>query len=751
MEVFLFIVVILVVLAVSDLIVGVGNDAVNFLNSAYGSRVAPHHVIMLVASLGIAAGTLFSGGMMEVARKGIFNPEMFYFSEIMTIFLSVMLADVILLDFFNTFGLPTSTTVSIVFELLGAAVVLSLIKIAHSTGDFSQIINYINTSKAIAIIGGILLSIVVAFTLGAIVQFITRLVFTFNYKEKILRYGGVFGGIAITAITFFILLSGLKNAPFISEKSLAWITGNTNFIIVLSFVFWSILFQALVFLKINIFKIVVLVGTFALALAFAANDLVNFIGVPLAGLHSYQIAAQSTDYSELLMGALKGKVESSPWLLILAGLIMIATLYFNKKARTVIKTGVDLSRQSEGAERFESSLLARTIVRVNVNLAQKISHYFPNSFKKFLENRYTNSHVSFTTPDGQKISFDLVRASVNLMVASIIISIATSWKLPLSTTYVTFMVAMGSSFSDKAWGRDSAVYRINGVITVIGGWFFTALIAFTIAGIFATIIYYGELPAMISLALFALFIVYRSHRLHSSRAKEETPVNEQAEISKTSSALSALNSISLQFINFLTYFSSSLNFALTSFAMFDRKEITKSMDELKKIKKDANKIVSEIIVTIRNLSENEVKKGRRYGKIMGATQDISYNYRTLVAQLFDHIENNHRPLIAEQIKSLEELKVAMLAQIKEAINYLENPLSIEEFTTSSSKVIDLIHLLDENQVKMLRDETKEFSTRGNLLYLEMLSISENISSQITHLILVINKNYISLSKDSAQS
>ena len=337
------------------------------------------------------------------------------------------------------------------------------------------------------------------------------------------------------------------------------------------------------------------------------------------------------------------------------------------------------------------------------------------------------------------------------MVASIIISIATSWKLPLSTTYVTFMVAMGTSFSDKAWGRDSAVYRINGVITVIGGWFFTALIAFTIAGIFATIIYYGELPAMILLALFALFIVYRSHRLHSSRAKEETPVNKQAEISKTSSALTALNSISLQFSDFFTYFSSSLNVALTSFAMFDRKEITKSMNELKKIKKDGNKIVNEIIVTIRNLSENEVKKGRRYGKIMGATQDISYNYRTLVAQLFDHIENNHRPLIAEQLKSLEELKVAMLVQIKDAINYLQNPLSIEEFTESSSKVIELIHLLDENQVKMLRDETKEFSTRGNLLYLEMLSISENISSQITHLILVINKNYISLSKDSTQS
>ena len=747
MEVFLFVVIILIILAVSDLVVGVGNDAVNFLNSAYGSKVAPHHIIMLVASLGIAAGTLFSGGMMEVARKGIFNPEMFYFSEIMTIFLSVMLADVILLDFFNTFGLPTSTTVSIVFELLGAAVVLSLIKIIHSTGDFSQLINYINTSKAIAIIGGILLSIVIAFTFGAIIQFLARLVFTFNYKEKIMRYGGLFGGVAITSITFFILLSGLKHAPFISEKSLAWITSNSNMIMVISFIFWSILFQILIFLKINILKIIVLVGTFALALAFAANDLVNFIGVPLAGLHSYQIASQSSNYSELLMSALKGQVESSPWLLIVAGLIMIATLYFNKKARSVIKTGVDLSRQSEGYERFESSLLARTIVRANVNLVQKINKAIPHWMKSFFEKRYSNAHLSLTTPDGQKISFDLVRASVNLIVSSILISIATSWKLPLSTTYVTFMVAMGTSLSDKAWGRDSAVYRINGVITVIGGWFFTALIAFTISGLFAIVIYYGELAAIIALSVLALVLVYRSHRLHSSRVKEEH-VEISADTSITTSALSALNSISLKFNEYLTFLSTSFESALTSFTMFDRAEITKSMAELKKIKKDGNKIVGEIIVIIRDLPENEVKKGRRYGKIMGATQDISYNYRTLATKLFDHIENNHRPLIPEQLKSIEELKVAMLTQINFAKNYLENPMSLEDYTKSASEVSELIHKLDENQVNMLREVSKDFSTRGNLLYLDILSISENISSQLTHLLMVLNKNYISLTKEA---
>ncbi|MFH1525455.1 MAG: inorganic phosphate transporter, partial [Bacteroidota bacterium] len=490
--------------------------------------------------------------------------------------------------------------------------------------------------------------------------------------------------------------------------------------------------------------------TFALALAFAANDLVNFIGVPLAGMHSYQIASGSENISELLMEALKGKVESNPWLLILAGVVMIATLYLNKKARSVIKTGIDLSRQSEGYERFESSLLARSIVRANVNIAAKLSRVFPASVKRFLNKRFENAHLNLTTPDGQKISFDLVRASVNLMVASVLISIATSWKLPLSTTYVTFMVAMGTSLSDRAWGRDSAVFRINGVITVIGGWFFTAFIAFTVAGFFAAIIYFGELIAIIILSIFSLVIIFRSHIAHSKRSKEEATIEEQMVISKTTSALTALENISKKFNDFLSVLSSSLESALTSFTAFDRSEITKCKDELKRIKKDGNKIVSEIIAVIRNLSENEVKKGRRYGKIMGATQDISYNYRTLVVKLFEHIENNHRPLIPEQIKNLGELKDALITQIRKAQENLNTPESFEEFKKSAEFVSELIHKFDENQVNMLRDVSGDFSTRGNLLYLDILSISENISSQLGHILSVLNKNYVSLTKEQAQ-
>lgn len=748
MEIFIFILVILFILAVSDLIVGVGNDAVNFFNSAFGSKVAPRHIILLVASIGIVAGTLFSSGMMEVARKGIFNPEHFYFNELMTIFLAVMLTDVILLDFFNTFGLPTSTTVSIVFELLGAAVAVSLIKISNNSEDLGEIITYINTSKAIAIISGILLSIVVAFTVGAVVQFFTRLVFTFDYKSKLNRYGGIFGGISLTAITFFIVIKGSKSASFMTEDIKMWISSNTVFLLLISFVVWAIIFQVLQFLKVNILKIIVFVGTFALALAFAANDLVNFIGVPLAGLHSFQIAANSPEHGNLLMEALKGKIASDPWLLIAAGFVMIGTIYFNKKARSVLKTSIDLGRQHEGDERFESSLLARSLVRMNISLSDTVNKYSPAVIRNSINKRFINSERIPVDADGKPLSFDLLRASVNLMVASILISIATSWKLPLSTTYVTFMVAMGSSLSDRAWGRDSAVYRINGVITVIGGWFFTAFIAFTISGVFASIIYFGELTAIILLSLLAVYFVFRTHIIHKNKSTEETS-EEVFTIEEENPGLSSFTRIAAKYSIYLETISTALISLFTAFTTFDRNAVKEAKDGSKAIKKSANKIVSDIVFAVRNLPDKEVKKGRRYGKMMGATQEISLNYRSMVDKMFVHIDNNHRPLNEEQNKQLIQLKSVVVIQIEKANEYINAPDKFEEFVNATAEVNEQILKIEENNVTILRNEGESFSTRGNMLYLDIISGLENISSQINHLISVLHKNYLSLTKDKA--
>ncbi|MCD4744752.1 MAG: inorganic phosphate transporter, partial [Bacteroidales bacterium] len=455
-NIYLILIIVLFALAISDLIVGVSNDAVNFLNSAIGSKVAPFNVIMIIAALGILVGATFSGGMMEIARKGIFHPEHFYFSEIMIIFLAVMITDVILLDTFNTFGMPTSTTVSIVFELLGAAVAVSIIKITNSP-DALELSEYINTAKALAIITGILLSVVLAFSIGAIIQYLVRILFSFDYKKNLKYFGAIWGGIAITAITYFILIKGAKGASFMSDDAKQLIRENTLTIIGVSFFAWTIILLLLTWVsKINILKLIVLVGTFALAMAFAGNDLVNFIGVPLAGYESFKefIANPAADPNMFPMLKLAGKVKTPTLFLIIAGLIMAVTLWLSRKARTVTETEIGLSRQDVGQERFGSSYFARSIVRNTRSFATRLNFLIPKSItnkidKQFDQTVYKQKQKAL---GANAPAFDMVRASVNLVVASILISFATSLKLPLSTTYVTFMVAMGTSLSDRAWG-----------------------------------------------------------------------------------------------------------------------------------------------------------------------------------------------------------------------------------------------------------------------------------------------------------
>ena len=477
-ELFFFAVLLLAAFAAFDLVVGVSNDAVNFLNSAIGAKVAPRYVILAIATVGILAGVTFSSGMMEVARKGIFHPAYFTMPELIGIFLAVMLTDIILLDVFNTFGLPTSTTVSIVFELLGAAVAVATMKVLQIGDDLSTVVEYINTSQALFIISGILLSVAVSFVCGAIVQTLTRLLFTFEYAKRMKYYGALWGGVALSSITYFILVKGAKGTSFLSGETKEWIASNALTILLVSFVVSAVVLQVLIIFRMNILKPIILVGTFSLAMAFAANDLVNFIGVPMAGYHAYETAAVSASPLDVSMAALEKAVPANNYLLLLAGLIMVATLWLSKKARTVSETELSLGQQEEGNERFESIRLARLIVRISISVIDASKRVIPAPIRAALDKRLDTSRYEARVDEDDRPSFDLMRASVNIMVASAVISYATSYKLPRSTTYVTFMVSMGTSFADRAWGRESAVYRVTGVLTVVGGWFMTAITAF---------------------------------------------------------------------------------------------------------------------------------------------------------------------------------------------------------------------------------------------------------------------------------
>ncbi len=524
-NIYILMIVALVVLAIVDLVVGVSNDAVNFLNSAIGSKAVSFKTIMIVASLGIAFGALSSSGMMEVARKGIFMPSEFYFNEIMIIFMAVMITDILLLDFFNTLGMPTSTTVSIVFELLGAAVVISLIKISVSdTETFSDLSHYINTEKATEIILGILLSVIVAFSVGAFVQYVSRLLLTFKFEQKAKWVSALFGGIAATAITYFILIKGLKGASFVSGDFKEFVFSNTLTIVVLSFAFWTGL-SALItgVFKMSVYKFIIIIGTFAIAMAFAGNDLVNFIGVPIAAWQSYEAWSVSgvaaTDFS---MEVMSKKVPTPSLLLFAAGLIMVLTLWFSKKARAVLKTSLDLSSQDSVKERFDPNFISRGLVRFTTMIAKYHETIIPESLHNKIEKQFKKPKFIKAIDKKEGLpAFDMVRAAVNLMVASILISIATSMKLPLSTTYVTFMVAMGSSLADRAWGRESAVYRVAGVLNVIGGWFFTAFSAFVASGIIAYLIYLGEAPMIAVLLLITILILVRNYFNHKNKGNDK--------------------------------------------------------------------------------------------------------------------------------------------------------------------------------------------------------------------------------------
>ncbi|MFC1584752.1 anion permease [Fibrobacterota bacterium] len=737
-EFFLAAVIILIAFAVFDLMVGVSNDAVNFLNSSIGSRVAPRAVIMIVASLGILAGVTFSSGMMEVARKGIFHPQFFTMPELLMIFLAVMLTDVILLDMFNTFGLPTSTTVSIVFELLGGAVAVSVLKILAEGGGLSTLGEYINTAKALMIIFGILLSVVVAFFFGAVVQFFTRLLFSFDYMARLKRYGGVWGGIAMASIFYFILVKGSKGASFLTPEATAYIKENAWTIMFWAFLASTVVFQILLFLQINILKPLILIGTFALAMAFAANDLVNFIGVPLAGLASYQAALASDSPLTVTMGMLAKKVPTNTYFLLIAGAIMVITLWISKKARTVTQTEISLGQQEEGVERFESVLLSRIIVRMWLGSSEIIKLLIPRFIRDGIAGRMDPERSPIQSEEGP--SFDLMRASVNLMVASACISYATSQKLPLSTTYVTFMVAMGTSFADRAWGRESAVYRITGVLTVIGGWFMTAISAFMVSALMAVIIYYSNFYAVPVVLIAIGLMVWKSHRTHDIRSQEK----EKERIFNLRKIKDAPGSIATTFEHMgllIREIRESLDITLEALFRQDLGVLKVKAKNVKKIQNWSNIIIANIFKSMRLLQKHDQKISGQYAQTIRRLQQLTDCNRDITMRAMMHVDNQHKGLINDQIHDLQAVR-RMIHEIfreTEAIFSKKVPADREAVQKRHRELKQTVR--DMNQGQMDRIISRASKTRLSILYYAVTEDIVALSKQNLRLVGIFQDSF----------
>ncbi len=735
-NIYLILVIVLFALAISDLIVGVSNDAVNFLNSAIGAKAAPYKYIMIVAAIGILFGATFSSGMMEVARKGIFNPQYFIFSEIMIIFLAVMITDVILLDVFNTFGMPTSTTVSIVFEILGAAVAVAIIKVMNNPE--MGISEYINTAKALAIISGILLSVVISFSAGALVQYITRLIFSFNYTKRLNYLGAIWGGIAITAITYFILVKGAKGASFMDDSSKEWIKSNGLTIIIVSLITWTIFLQVIkLIFRTDILKIIVLAGTFALAMAFAGNDLVNFIGVPLAGFESFKIFVASGD-AGISMEALAGKVSTPTYMLIIAGVVMVVTLWTSQKAKAVVKTSLDLSRQHEGDERFGSSYFARSIVRVAINASGKVSSIMPNAIGRVINKQFDSMEYEERrrAMGAEAPAFDMLRASVNLVVASILISIATNMKLPLSTTYVTFMVAMGSSLADRAWGRESAVYRITGVLSVIGGWFFTALSAFTVAFVMAMLISLLGIWFVAVLIIIAVYITFRTHLVYKKNNKAETEVDdfEIEEINGEILAEKVLEKCTYSVTDILKKVSQLYSQAINDFEAEDRRSLKEINKEVKALNKKAKKLKGSVYPTVKKLQEQAIDSSLYYIQVVDYLRETAHCLSFITEPAFEHIDNNHKVFTLEQFEELNGIRNDVQNFMAKSIRVITQSdySQLEDLVKQQQSIFETMRTNRKKQLKRIKNE--KAGTKISLLYLNVLHETQNLILHMVNLI-----------------
>jgi phosphate/sulfate permease len=665
MDYFTILIIILFFTATIDLVVGVSNDAVNFLNSAIGSKVASLRTILIVASLGILLGTTFSSGMMEIARNGLFNPGYFNFRVVMYIFLAVMLTDIILLDFYNGLGLPTSTTVSLVFEILGAAFaagILASLDKSMTWGDipFENILNF---SSAITIVTGIFLSIFLAFIVATIVQHITRIAFTFSLEDSIRKYGAIFSGLAITTINYYLLVKGVKGSSFVSDDQVKWIMANAWTINIVSFIGWSMVIQLFMWWKnINPLKFVVLLGTFALAMAFAGNDLVNFIGVAVGGFVAFQAWSHSeVDADQFNMSILSEKFQTPTWILLCTGLIMIVTLWTNAKSRKVTETEVSLGRQDEGDEKFKSTWVSRMLVGASLFIGQSIESIVPKSFSKALAKRF--SKTESIEKGKEEPSFDLLRAAVNLLVSSVLIAYGTSKKLPLSTTFVTFMVAMGSSFADQAWGRESAVYRVAGVMKVIAGWLVTAVIAFVVSAILALILYKTGMPGVYALTGLAFFLLIRSHIVFARKEKEESTANQvfTSSLENLSQVIDESKTVTLKNLKLAVKVYSTCVDAL---GKEKKNTLADALEKIQQWRTQQTKNQHKVLKYVRKMPNNNLPASRLYIMMFDHMQDLYQSVQLISESCVDHLSNFHSQPSKEFLKVSNDIEIGLSSYAK---------------------------------------------------------------------------------------
>ena len=729
-------VVFLFVLAIFDLMVGVSNDAVNFLQSAIGAKVAKFKTILTIAAIGIFTGAAMSNGMMEVARNGVFHPSFFSFQDVMFIFLAVMASDIVLLDIFNTLGMPTSTTVSMVFELLGGTFALALMKVA---GDPSlHVADLMNTSKALTMIMAIFVSVAIAFVVGAFVQYISRTLFTFVYKNNSLKWKiGIFGGLAFTAIIYFMLIKGLGNVSFISDATHEWINTHSWTICGICFVVTTVLSQVLFALKINVFKMLVLTGTFALAMAFAGNDLVNFIGVPLAGYSSFQdySANAGGDAAGYMMDSLNGPAHTPVLFLIAAGLIMVISLATSKKAFNVVKTSVDLARQDAGDEMFGSSKMARVLVRFSTNTASALSELVPNGVKRWFAKRFDNENV--VLPQGA--AFDEIRATVNLVVSSLLIALGTSLTLPLSTTYVTFMVAMGSSLADKAWGRESAVFRITGVISVIGGWFITAGAAFILCFLVALAMSLGGLTmASILIALSIVLLVRSNIKYKKKQAEEKGDVvfNQMITSEDNAETLRLLTQHirqgQSQFLDFVNV--NYLN-VTEGFISEDLSRLQKAESAMRKERQELKQRRRKEMLGLRRIDPGvAIEKSTWFHLGVNSCEDMLYSLRRICDPCEEHIDNSFVPLEKDRIKEFLPLRDTLLYLLKRAVVVIstENYTDSDKLREQCEEFKSCLSSTRQGQIE--RMQTSKENITVSYVYLNLLQETHEIASSLQHLL-----------------
>lgn len=737
---YLGIVIFLFILAIFDLVVGVSNDAVNFLNSAIGAKAAPFKAIMCIAAIGIFVGASLSNGMMDIARHGIYQPEHFYFTEIMCILIAVMLTDVVLLDMFNSLGMPTSTTVSLVFELLGGTFALSIIKIAgdHSL-EFGQLLN---TDKALSVILAIFVSVAIAFFFGTMVQYIARLIFTFNYKKQMKYFAAIFGGIAITTIIYFVLISGLKESSFMTPENKLWIKENTGSLILYCFIGSTVLMQIFQWIHINVFKVIVLMGTFALALAFAGNDLVNFIGVPLAGYSSFiDLSSQSgADPDTYLMTSLMGSAHTPWYFLVSAGLIMVIALFTSKKAHNVVKTSVDLSRQEEGEEAFGTSPVARVIVRLSSSISSSLSNIIPDKTKRWIDARFNTDDAILA----EGAAFDLIRASVNLVLAGFLIAMGTALKLPLSTTYVAFMVAMGSSLADRAWSRESAVYRITGVLSVIGGWFITAGAAFFICFFVTTIIHFGGTIAIIAFIGLAIFSLIRSQLVYKkalTKQKGDPTVQKLMSSHDTQEALSLLRKHTRDELGaILEVASQTFDKTVNSFMSESYRGLRKAMNLIDDEKDHIKKVKRIGTLGVAHLDNNTaIEKGLYYYQGNDFISEVIYSIGRICEPCLEHTDNNFNPLQEAQKEEFKHISEGITDFLEQARNIiLQNDYTnFEEAISTANHLINSLAQLKRAELKRIQGQTG--SLKVSMVYLTMIQEAQNVVAYTSNLLKVSRK------------